>query len=164
MTTIPFFMPALVYKVMSLFLPLCSHSPCFIIFARLGKVLKWSGLSINYHDVKETFFWVCSKGNSTLTDLFCSTQIFKIWSITVNLPFHKIWEQLQSPRGSCGFRQSAGPTLPPVSVTSAPGLWTSKTKTKNLIQRLAESRVVLRASEARPLYLLLKIDSATPYH
>lgn len=63
MTTIPLFScQPLVYKVMSLFffLFMFTFSSVLLFLQDLAKCL-WSGLSINYHDVKGTFFWVCSK-------------------------------------------------------------------------------------------------------
>ena len=97
----PFFMLALVYKVMSFFflffLFLFTFSSVLLFLQDLAKCLQ-SGLSINYHEVKGTFFWVCSK-ELYLKPISSVPQILKIWSITVNLPFHKIWEQSCDHRG-----------------------------------------------------------------
>ena len=102
MTTIPLFSCQPWFTTWCLFfflffLFLFTFSSVLLFLQDLAKC-SWSGLSINNHDVKGMFFWVCSK-ELYLKPISFVPQILKIWNITVNLPFHRIWEQ------SCNHRR-----------------------------------------------------------
>ena len=148
-------MPALVHDVMSFFflffLFLFTFSSVLLFLQDLAKC-SWSGLSINNHDVKGMFFWVCSK-ELYLKPISFVPQILKIWNITVNLPFHRRWEQ------SCNHRRvPVGSGRSAYSALELPRLSPRITFKDSLRAGLSSSLWSLSAPPTSESWL------ATPYH